>query len=501
MLDVASITVDASTSLRQALDRLDRTAEGVLLLVGSDGRLLRAVTDGDVRRLLLGGASLETRLSQLPARTPITVAESITSGEALALMNERVIDHLPVIDPEGRPVEILLRRELDRQILLSTPHLSEHEVEFVEQAFRSNWIAPLGPNVDAFERDLAERVGVAHGAAVSSGTAALHLAMRLIGVGAGDTVLCSTLTFVASVNPVLYEGARPVFIDSDPETWNMSPAALERALTDAARSGRLPKAVIVVNLYGQSADMDPLVALCERYGVSMVEDAAESLGATYRGRPSGSFGKVAVLSFNGNKIITTSGGGMLVSDDAALIERARSLSTQARDPAPWYEHSEIGYNYRMSNVLAGIGRGQLRVLENRVAARRAVFERYRDALPRFEEIQWMPEAPYGRATRWLSVCLLDGARSGIGPAELIGGLSRAGIEARRVWKPMHRQPLFEGCAYYPIEEGRSFADEAFGQGVCLPSGSNMTPAEQDRIIQAIEQILERARRRTGVALS
>lgn len=500
MLDVATITVGPSMSLRQALDRLDRTAEGVLLLVGTDGRLLRAVTDGDVRRMLLAGANLDSRLSDLPARTPITAAECITSSEALALMNAHVIDHLPVVDPEGRPVEILLRRELDRQILLSTPHLSEHEVGFVEEAFRSNWIAPLGPNVDAFERELAGCVGVAHAAAVSSGTAALHLGLRLLGVGAGDTVFCSTLTFVASVNPVLYEGARPVFIDSDPDTWNMSPVALERALADAARAGRLPKAVIVVNLYGQSADMDPLLALCERYEVAVVEDAAESLGATYRGKPSGSFGKLSAFSFNGNKIITTSGGGMLVSDDAALVEKARFLSTQARDPAPWYQHSEIGYNYRMSNVLAGIGRGQLRVLESRVAARRAIFERYRDALAQYEEIQWMPEAPYGRATRWLSVCLLDNRPSAISPADLIGALSRAGIEARRVWKPMHRQPLFDGCAYYPLERGRSFADMAFDQGICLPSGSNMTPAEQDRIIQAIRQIFNRARRRASVVV-
>jgi pyridoxal phosphate-dependent aminotransferase EpsN len=246
--------------------------------------------------------------------------------------------------------------------------------------------------------------------------------------------------------------------------------------------------------------MNPILALCERYGVSMIEDAAESLGATYRGLESGSFGKVGAFSFNGNKIITTSGGGMLVSDDGALVEKARFLSTQARDPAPWYQHSEVGYNYRMSNVLAGIGRGQLRVLDSRIAARRAIFERYRDALARFEEIQWMPEAPFGRATRWLSVCLLGSTRTAIGPTELIGALSRSGIEARRVWKPMHRQPLFEGCPYYPVEEGRSFSDAAFEAGVCLPSGSNMTAAEQERIISAIEQILGRARRRAGAAI-
>jgi pyridoxal phosphate-dependent aminotransferase EpsN len=303
---------------------------------------------------------------------------------------------------------------------------------------------------------------------------------------------------VASVNPVLYQGATPVFIDSEPASWNMSPAALERALRDGERRGRLPKAAVIVDLYGQSADMAPLVALCRRYGVAVVEDAAESLGATYQGRPSGSFGDLSALSFNGNKIITTSGGGMLVANDAALIEKARFLSTQARDPAPWYQHSETGYNYRMSNVLAGIGRGQLRVLAERVAARRAVFERYRDALAGIEGLGWMPEAPYGRSTRWLSVCTLDPSRCPVGPEELIAALARSGIEARRVWKPMHLQPLFAGCRYYPHAEDESLGDLAFARGVCLPSGSNMLAREQDRAIRALEQTL---RRRPAVALA
>lgn len=261
----------------------------------------------------------------------------------------------------------------------------------------------------------------------------------------------------------------------------------------------MPRAVIVVHLYGQSADIEPLLALCQRYGVPMIEDAAESLGATYKGAPSGSFGTLSAFSFNGNKIITTSGGGMLVSNDAALVEKARFLSTQARDRAPWYEHSEVGYNYRMSNVLAGIGRGQLRVLNERVAARRAVYERYREALAEVDAIGWMPEASYGTSTRWLSVCTIDPRYSAVSPAALIEGLARRGVEARRVWKPMHLQPLFSGCSYYPYEEGRSFADEAFAHGVCLPSGSNMKPDEQDRTVRAIKEIMLRGERRAGLA--
>lgn len=499
MLDVAPVLIHAHATVLEALDQLDRTGEGVVLLVDDSGRLKRTVTDGDLRRLLLSGTGLSSTLSVLQEHVPITAPEGVTAAQALAIMNQRVIDHLPVIDADGNPVELILRRELDRQILLSTPHLSDQELEFVAEAFRSNWIAPLGPNVDAFEKELAAYVGMKHAAAVSSGTAALHLALRLLDVGHGDVVFSSALTFVASVNPVLYQGASPVFIDAEPTSWNMSPKALARALEDAKAAGKLPKAVIIVDLYGQSADMDPLLELCNRFGVPVVEDAAESLGATYKGRASGSSGKINAFSFNGNKIITTSGGGMLVSDDAALVERARFLSTQARDPSPWYEHTEVGYNYRMSNVLAGIGRGQLRVLDSRVAARRAVFERYRAGLEHIRAIEWMPEAPFGDSTRWLTVCILDPEVSDVGPAELIAALSRSGIEARRVWKPMHLQPMFAGCPYYPHEPGQSFSDYAFNCGVCLPSGSNMAASEQGRIIQALDHVFARAEKRALIA--
>lgn len=485
MIEVKEVFVYAKTSLREALRRLDETGEGMLLLVDDAGKLARTVTDGDIRRLLLAGASMDDSLSRLPLIESVTVSEGETENAALKLMNECQIDHLPVINSHGRPTSVFLRRDLDKRILLSTPHIGEHEMGYVEEAFRTNWVAPVGPNVDAFEREIAAHVGIGHAAAVSSGTAALHLALRLLDVRVGDKVFCSSLTFVASANPILYQGATPVFIDSDPDSWNMSPRALERGLRDARAAGQLPKAVIVVNLYGQSADMDPISEICDHYNVPVVEDAAESLGATYKDRASGTLGSLGVYSFNGNKIITTSGGGMLVSEDLRLIEKARSLSMQARDPAPWYEHSELGYNYRMSNILAGIGRGQLRVLKQRVEARRAVFKRYSDGLSHVSALNWMPEASFGRSTRWLTVATLD---KGFNPTAVVAKLASAGIEARPVWKPMHRQPLFQDCGYYPFDSERSFSDEAFSKGICLPSGSNMLPEEQDRIIATIDAI-------------
>jgi dTDP-4-amino-4,6-dideoxygalactose transaminase len=491
MANVDPLCIRGQATLRDALEQLQRTGQGLLLLVDERGVLLRTVTDGDLRRLILAGAALDAPLSRLPEQPAAVLRDDAGDFEALEFMNERKVDQLPVVDAAGRPVNVLYRRDLDTNILLSTPHLGEQEMDFVEEAFRTNWIAPLGPNVDAFEREVADYLGAGHAAAVSSGTAALHLALLLVGVKPGDVVFCSSLTFVASANPVLYLGATPVFIDSEPGSWNMSPQALERALADAARRNKLPRAVMAVNLYGQSVDFDPLRALCDRYSIPIVEDAAESLGATYKGRPTGTLGRVGVLSFNGNKIITTSGGGMLLSQDEALIRRARFLSTQAREATPWYEHKEVGFNYRMSNVLAGIGRGQLRVLNERVAARRRVFERYVEGLRDVPAVSWMPEPAFSRSTRWLSAAMLDPQQTDVTPSELIAQLGRSGIEARHVWKPMHLQPLFKGCAYYEHEPQRSFSDRVFATGVCLPSGSNMTDAQEERIVRALRTILRR----------
>lgn len=368
-----------------------------------------------------------------------------------------------------------------KRLYLSPPHLGHDELELVKDAFASNWIAPLGPHVDAFEKEFAARIGVTHAAALASGTAALHLALRLIGIRPGDTVLCPTLTFCASANPIVYEGGQPVFIDADAATWNIDAGLVEEELRDASTRGRLPRAVIAVDLYGQCADYDRLLAACARYGVPLIADAAESLGATYRRRPAGAFGKCAAFSFNGNKIITTSGGGMLVSDDARLIEQARFLASQARDAAPHYQHSHIGHNYRLSNVLAAIGRGQLRVLSDRVAARRRIREIYRQALEVIPGIDFMPVADYGEPNAWLTCITIDPEDFCATRDEILAAFEAANIEARPVWKPLHLQPVFAGCAY----RGGTVASDLFDRGLCLPSGSAMTEAEQSRVIDVI----------------
>lgn len=370
------------------------------------------------------------------------------------------------------------------RIYLSPPHLSGYEEDYVKEAFDSNWIAPLGPQVDAFEKEMAAYINC-RTLAVNSGTAALHLALRLLGVEQGDIVFCSSLTFIGSVNPVLYLGAEPVFIDSEPESWNMSPVALEKALVWAESTGRMPKAVIIVDLYGQSADYEPLLNICNKYGVPVVEDAAEALGASYKDKACGTLGRFGVFSFNGNKIITTSGGGMLVSADEEALQKALFWATQARDPAPWYQHSEMGYNYRMSNIVAAIGRGQLRVLDERVQAHRAVFQRYQKALGDIPGVGFMPEASYGRCNRWLTVMTLDPEVCKVEPMQIIEALAAENIESRPVWKPMHLQPLFAGCKYFTHGDGESIADKLFATGVCLPSGSSMTAEEQQRVIEVV----------------
>jgi pyridoxal phosphate-dependent aminotransferase EpsN len=358
------------------------------------------------------------------------------------------------------------------------------EQEFVKEAFDTNWIAPVGPHVDAFEQEFCEVVGAKHAAAVSSGTAALHLALQLIGVGSGDEVFCSTLTFIATASPITYLGAKPVFIDSDRTSWNLNPDLFRAALDKRAKIGKLPKAVVIVHLYGQSCDIDPILEACNAYEIPLIEDAAESLGASYKSRSPGSFGKIGIFSFNGNKIITTSGGGMLVSDNQKLVEKARFLATQARDPAPHYQHSEIGYNYRLSNVLAGIGRGQLRVLEERVEARRHNFEVYKQALGNLPGIAFMPEAAFGKSTRWLTCLTIDPAAFGADREQVRLALAQEKIEARPVWKPLHLQPVFADCECI---EG-AVAQELFEYGLCLPSGSNLTDEDLERVTSAIAQI-------------
>ncbi len=366
---------------------------------------------------------------------------------------------------------------MEERVFLSPPHLSGEEMRFIAEAFSTNYIAPIGPMVDAFERELAERIGLPHTLALSSGTAAMHLALRGLGVGPGDLVVASSLTFIGSVSPVTFLGADPVFIDSDRETWNMDPALLGDLLRECDQNGRLPRAVVPTDIYGQCVDLDWLLEVCAPYDVPVVCDSAEAVGATYRGRHAGVGAAAAVYSFNGNKIITTSGGGLLASEDGQLVEHARFLSRQARDPAPHYEHSRVGYNYAMSNIVAAIGRGQLGVLEERVARRRAIFASYERQLADLPGLEFMPEAPYGRSNRWLTVVLVSPGEFGADREQVRQALEAENIEARPIWKPMHLQPVFKGCHM----AGGEVCEDLFDRGLCLPSGSSLTDEDLERI--------------------
>ncbi|MGD9633934.1 MAG: aminotransferase class I/II-fold pyridoxal phosphate-dependent enzyme [Pirellulales bacterium] len=372
------------------------------------------------------------------------------------------------------------------RIYLSPPHMSRRERELLLDAFDSNWVAPLGPHVDAFESEFAAKLGVSHAVALSSGTAALHLALLAAGVRPGDDVLTSTFTFVATANAIRYVGANPVFIDSERSSWNVDPNLLEDELRHAAACNRLPKAAVVVDICGQCADWAPIASLCRKYGVTTIEDAAESLGAAYGDRPAGTLADVGCFSFNGNKIITTSGGGMLVTENPQWAAQARHLATQARDPAPHYEHSQIGYNYRLSNLLAAIGRGQLEQLDERVARRRAICDHYQQSLHDVPGLKFMPEPSFGRASRWLTCLLISPTVHQISPIEICARMNEDNIEVRPIWKPMHQQPAYQNCRV----RGGAVADDLFCRGLCLPSGSNLTTADLQRVTDSLRRLLK-----------
>ena len=367
-----------------------------------------------------------------------------------------------------------------KRIYLASPTMHGLEQKFVQEAFDTNWIAPVGPHVNAFEKEISEYTGAKYAAALSAGTAAIHLAVKLLGIGEGDVVFCSSLTFSASCNPVCYEHATPVFIDSEPDTWNMSPDALVRAFEKYPH----PKAVICVHLYGTPAKLDEILEICNAHGVPMIEDAAESLSATYKGRQTGIFGKFGIYSFNGNKIITTSGGGMLVSEDKEAIDKARFLSTQARDPARYYQHSQLGYNYRMSNVDAGIGRGQLRSLDLHRRLKQEIYKTYKEAFADIPEISMNPMNPDGEANNWLS-CMTIVPSCGITPDQIMDALAEENIESRPIWKPMHLQPIYQSCDFFSHKEKGSISEEVFTNGLCLPSDIKNTKEDMDRIIGII----------------
>ncbi|MCX7772829.1 MAG: aminotransferase class I/II-fold pyridoxal phosphate-dependent enzyme [Clostridia bacterium] len=380
---------------------------------------------------------------------------------------------------------------MDKRIYLSPPDITGREIEHVMEAFNSNWIAPLGPLVDKFEQAVSGKIGIKSALALSSGTSAIHLALKYIGVNPGDTVFCSSLTFSGSCNPVCYERGELVFIDSERESWNMCPLALEKALVDAKRKNKLPKAVIVVNLYGQSADMDRILPLCEAYGVPVIEDAAESLGAYYKGRSSGTFGMFGTFSFNGNKIVTTSGGGMLVSDNEEAIEKCRFWSTQAREKAIHYEHKEIGYNYRLSNVLAGIGLGQYEQIDQKIEKKKSIYDRYVKAFSDIEEISMNPIPDWSEPNYWLSVLLLC-QDSHVKPSEVLNKLQSYNIESRPVWKPMHLQPVFADSEFVTCQlNGGSVSEDLFQKGLCIPSGTSLSREDQDKVIEVIRSLFKK----------
>ena len=373
---------------------------------------------------------------------------------------------------------------MNKKIYLASPHMSDegYEKEFIKEAFDTNWIAPLGKNVNKFEEELAEYVGIKYAAALNAGTAAIHMAFKALDVKQGDIVFCSTLTFSATANPIIYQNATPVFIDSEKDTWNMDPAALKKAFEKYPH----PKAVIVVNLYGTPAKLDEIVEICKEHNVPLVEDAAESLGATYKGKETGTFGKFGIYSFNGNKIITTSGGGMLVSDDKERIEKVKFWITQAREKERYYQHKEIGYNYRMSNIVAGIGRGQLKVLDKRIAQKTAIYNKYKKAFSEIKDIKMQPVPENSKPNHWLSVLVLN-KNSKVKPLDIILALENDNIESRPVWKPMHMQPVFEKYDFIKVSD-EAVSEELFNRGVCLPSDTKMTEEEQDKIIDIIKEL-------------
>lgn len=382
-----------------------------------------------------------------------------------------------------------------KRIYLSPPCLDGSERQLLMQAFDSNWITTLGPHVDAFEHEMCKKLGIGYAVALSSGTAALHLALLVLGVRRGDEVLCSTLTFAATANAISYCGAIPVFIDSDRSTWNMDPELLEEEMAEAAQRGRLPKAVIVVDIYGQCADYRPILDICNRYEVPLIEDAAEALGASYGEKMAGTFGVSGILSFNGNKIITTSGGGMLVSNSKQLIEQARFLSTQSREPVPYYHHTCIGYNYRLSNLLAAIGRSQLELLEKKVAKKRAINQFYRDALKDIPGIEFMPEIAFGHSTFWLTCITIDPEQCRVRAEDMRLYLESHNIESRPAWKPMHLQPVFRQCRI----RGGSVSEDLFARGLCLPSGCGITEAELSRVVHHFSALAKKRSRKRVAA--
>jgi dTDP-4-amino-4,6-dideoxygalactose transaminase len=488
---IDNFVLTLSDTLRKAMLKLDSLEDKLCVVCGTNGQVVRTVTNGDVRRFLLSGGSMDDKLSALPEKKPISALYGTSDSDLLDIMVQNDINTIVLVDQRGTPLTLCNRASLTKKILLSPPHLGKNEMRYVQEAFDSNWIAPAGPNLTMFENKLAKTIAREHALAVSSGTAALHLALRVLGINAGDRVYVSDLTFVASLQPILYENATPVLIDSEPTGWNMSPMALERKLLKDEVTGDLPAAIIVAHIYGQVADMPAIMNLAERYKIPVIEDAAEGLGANIDGKPCGSHGILSAFSFNGNKMITTSGGGALASDCEELIERARNLSSQGRDLGEHYQHSAVAYNYRMSNVLAGIGLGQLDVLAARVKRRREIYEMYRDSLMEIGGFSFQLELVNTIGCRWLTVIQCDPDVIDLHPYQIMRRLSQLGIETRPAWKPMHMQPLCSTYEFEPHNEDNTVSSSLFLRSLCLPSGSVMLNADIERVVHSIKNVILR----------
>jgi dTDP-4-amino-4,6-dideoxygalactose transaminase len=376
---------------------------------------------------------------------------------------------------------------MKKRIYLASPHMGGEELDYINEAFDTNWVAPLGPNVNNFEKAICEYTGAKSATALVSGTSAIHLALKCLGVGEGDVVFCSTLTFSATANPIIYQGSEPVFIDSEYSSWNMSPIALQKAFDDAVENNKMPKAVLVVNLYGQSADYDKLKAICDKYNVPIIEDAAESLGAIYKGAQTGTIGEIGIYSFNGNKIITTSGGGMIVSNNEEYTKKSLFWATQAREAERHYEHKELGFNYRMSNVVAGIGRGQMKVLDERIAKKKEIYEAYKEGFKDIKDLEMMNVCEFGEPNYWLSAATIK-AGSKVKPLDIMLALEEENIESRPVWKPMHMQPFFRQYKFFSSLEKGSISEDLFNRGICLPSDTKNSKSDMIRIISTIKKL-------------
>lgn len=480
--------VTVGTCISAALQQLEATAIKFLVVIDSTGSITGCLTDGDIRRALINGLNISDPVDTIAQRRPITVVSGTSISSIIQKFKIHKIDVLIEVDENRKPLQLLIRDKFIKSIFLSPPHMGSEEADFIQRAFAENFIAPTGSNITDFEQKMTEYSGKKFTLATNTGTAAIHLALRVLDVNQNDRVYCSDYTFAGSAHPILYQLAQPVFIDSDPFNWNMCPKSLEKALTKDKASGMLPKAIIVVHIYGQPANIKELVEIADLFKIPVIEDCAESLGAKSDAKPCGSHGTLAIYSFNGNKIITTSGGGLLASDDESLMQNAKKISSQGREAFYHYEHIEEGYNYRMSNVLAGIGLGQLSVLADRVSKRRSNFKQYVDLLSDIEGISFQREISGSKGNRWLTVLQLN-RQVNVGPRAIFEALNTINVECRPAWKPMHMQPLFRTCDFHTVNNRNIVSRDLYFQSVCLPSGSELTTSDIDMICSEIRELI------------